>query len=125
MLEDLLTLLDGTPAQDLFLSVVEKPDAITALLPYPGEPGHINLPSGLPLDSAAKFQVQARAASDGAAEARCKAAWGALHVRHYQAPSGRVFVWVKALDTPFRLQRDRQGRSVWAVNFQVWVIEPT
>lgn len=67
----------------------------------------------------ARFQLLCRSTSSSVARANIDAAWTIYEGVTNQTLSGSTYLRISAVQSPFMLTRDDQGRSIFACNFDV------
>lgn len=114
----------GTVGGDLFLGYMpEAPDAVVALYETGGMGPYRAMRSdpGQPVAVRPRLQVVARAAEHDYAAARAKVqrAYELLEGMGDRVLNGVRYLWVGAVQEPFLMGRDTQGRVLIACNFDV------
>lgn len=114
----------GTVGTDLFLGYLpEAPDAVVAVYETGGLPPVRAMRSapGQPVVVRPRVQVLARAAEHDYAAARSKVgrAYDLLEGLGDRTLGGVRYLWVGAVQEPFLMGRDSQGRVMLACNFDV------
>lgn len=129
VLSDLGVYLQGlalaTPGTDLFYGLMPtEPEVCCALVEYGGEPPMRNQSEGAAGVGAQtgerpRIQLLCRAATYETGRSTIQAIWQALDGVVNQTINGTFYVRVAAQQSPFLLERDDNGRCVFAANFAV------
>lgn len=111
----------GTVGTTLFLGQMpDTPDAAVAVLEYGGvEP--VRTMSSSPAYERPRIQITARAATYPVARSKAQQAWNALDGignRNLGSPGVR-YVFIEALQSPFSIGSDQNGRARSAFNCQI------
>lgn len=105
----------GTVGTDIFVGVMPaSPADVVTLYDYGGEPSFLHWGG-----EEARVQVVARSASYLTAEAKVRSLYEMLHGLAETTVGTRRVLLVQALQPPFLLTRDDQGRSLVACNFRI------
>ena len=130
--DDIVDLLSsgglGTAATDLFVG--ELPDDVTTGIQVRetgglgtvhtmGGVASTGLGAGAATVEQPRFQIISRAASYATARANMSDAFHQLDGLRERTVNGVRYLWVSAVQSPFDLGRDLNGRSRFAVNFDV------
>ena len=108
----------GTEGEDLFKSdLPESPDSAVAIFEYRGQ-APIRTSGGIAAEQP-RFQVEVRDSDYQAGRLKIEGIEQLLDGLANQTLNGTRYVWIAALDEPFLLRRDEQGRTVFACNFEV------
>lgn len=113
----------GTVGTDLFKGLLPaQPDACVAILgPYGGAPPVEAMAgaAGRALAERPRVQVVARAPRHDAAHKKARDLWRSLDGLPARSINGVAYLSVFALQTPFHLETDGNGRAVIACNYEV------
>lgn len=108
---DYLTPTHGTLGTDMFLGYMpDSPDAVVSLYALPGGPPEETF-APAPHHENLTLQVLVRAVTFADAETKARLIWSALH----DAP----FTRVRALQSPYLMERDEARRCVFACNYAI------
>ena len=125
MLEEIGTYLAaesmGTLGTDLFLGEMpDAPDTCTAVHEYAGmQPVHfMGVTRGAAIWEQPRFQVMCRAKAYATARSKAKDAFNKLD-GHSGTLSGTEYGYIRALQSPFLVQKDANDRVLIACNFEV------
>jgi hypothetical protein len=108
----------GTEGEDLFKSdLPEMPDAAIAVFEYRGQ-APIRTSGGVAAEQP-RFQIEVRDSDYEAGRLKIEGIKQLLDGLADQSLNDTRYVWIAALDEPFVLRRDEQGRTIFACNFEV------
>jgi len=109
-----------TAGTNLFLNFMpDQPGTATAIIETPGLAPAQVFGSDLPAWENARVQVVCRSTSSTKARANANDAWFQLQEVANETLSGRSYLRISAVQSPFLMARDEQGRVVFAANFDV------
>lgn len=110
----------GTLGSTLFLSVMpDTPDDVVSVYDYGGLPPVMTLGAGAAKWEEPRIQVVARATTYSAARTKIGAVFTALHSLLNTSLSGTLYLSIEAVQSPFTLDRDTNGRVRCACNFHI------
>jgi hypothetical protein len=101
-------------------SLPSEPNRAHGLFETPGLPPVRAFGSTGPSWERGRVQVQCRSTSSVTARADIDAAFVLLEGVQNQTIQSNTFLRVSAAQSPFLLERDKQGRVVFGCNFDVW-----
>jgi hypothetical protein len=123
LVEELGTFLDSestrfTLGTNLFLNALpDEPNAAASITETPGgQPVHV-LAGDLPAWENARVAVTCRSTSSATARANINDAWFQLQEITNETLSSRSWLRCSAVQSPFLMGRDAQGRTKYQVNF--------
>ena len=94
-----------------------EPDTAASLTEYGGGAPDYTFANDLPAWENARVALTTRSTSSAGARANINAGWTALQRVANESLSGTPWLRVSAVQDPFLLRRDEQGRVVFQVNF--------
>lgn len=114
----------GAVGTSIFLSQLpDSPDAAVGVFEYPGRPSDKTFGTTIVCENA-RFQILVRSAREGTANAYSTARTKAENIRNLLdgagnlTLSGTVYLYIEALQPPFFLEKDANGRNIIACNFE-------
>ena len=108
----------GTEGEDLFKSdLPEAPDAAVAVFEYRGQ-APIRSSGGVVAEQP-RFQIEVRGSDYESGRLKIERIKQLLDGLADKMLNATRYVWIAALEEPFLLRRDEQGRTVFACNFEV------
>lgn len=126
LIEDVASYIDTNSTRyalgtSLFLNnLPTHPNRAQALIETPGSPPARTLGGATVSWEQARFQLTCRSTSSATARADIQAGWDILEGVKNQTLSSNLFLRISAVQSPFLLARDEQGRPVFAANFDAW-----
>ena len=126
LLEDVGTYLAAnstryTLGTSLFLNYMPSdPNRAQALIETPGSPPARAFSGDAVSWEQARFQLTCRSTSSATARADIQAGWDLLEAVFNETLSSNTFLRISAVQSPFLLARDEQGRPTFASNFDAW-----
>ena len=107
----------GVVKQSILVALPNSPDEVIAVREYPGSPPIHHKTAQEPALKRPRFQVIARAGSWDAARMRAHSAYAALS--GFAGTIDGTYYSIRALQEPFPLGTDGNGKHLWTVNFEV------
>ena len=124
LIEELGTFLDGestrfTLGTNLFLNtpIPDEPNAAASIVEYPGSAPDYVFANDLPSFENARVAVTCRSTSSATARTNIHTAWVALQRVTNETLSSKSWLRCSAVQSPFFLKKDEQGRPVYQANF--------
>ena len=124
LVEELGTYLDSastrfTIGTNLFLNAIpDEPNTASAVVEYGGAAPDYVFGRDLPVNENARVAITSRSTSSTKARADAHAAWVAMQAIENESLSGTSWLRASAVQSPFLLYRDEQGRVVYQCNYQ-------
>jgi hypothetical protein len=125
LIEDVATYLDSNSTRwavgtSLFMNrMPTEPNRAACVVETPGQPPARAFQGGVSWEQA-RIQLTCRSTSSATARADIQAGWDLLEAVANQTLTSNVFLRISAVQSPFLLARDEQGRPVFGANFDVW-----
>jgi hypothetical protein len=125
MVEEVATFLDGASTRwavgtSLFLNYLpDEPNRAGSILETGGVAPTQVFAGDLPAWENARIQLNCRSTSSATARADANAAWYILQQVANEALSSVSYLRISPVQSPFLLERDDRGRTVFACNYDV------
>src|SRR3990167_3035417 len=94
----------------------DEPNRASSVTEYGGAAADDVFANDLPVNENARVAITCRSTSSTQARADARAGWLAVHKINNEALSGVSWLRAKAVQSPFLLRRDEQGRILYQFN---------